>query len=237
MADSETHIFKKRFFKQELKKLKKYQTILKDVDGVFTISPFEQEYFQKKIGPHCHYVPAFHHAFQKKHRKKNGSFVLYHGNVLVSENVKAALFLIDIYKDSEFELVIASSYENEALMEEVSQHKNIILKKINTEKDLETLFNNAHINVLPTFQKTGIKLKLLNTLYQGKFVIANNYMVEDTGLENLCEIANSKEEFITITRELLKKDFTDDIVAKRIKTLAPFNPKKGAQKIIDIIFS
>jgi hypothetical protein len=89
---------------------------------------------------------------------------------------------------------------------------------------------------LPTFQKTGIKLKLLNTLYQGKFIIANSFMVEDTGLESLCELANTKDEFLTATIELFKKEFTNDIIDERMRVLDNFNPKKGAQKIIDIIF-
>lgn len=125
MAESETHVFKKRFFKQEARKLKKYQKILKKVDGVFTISPFEQTYFKEKIGEHCHYVPAFHHAFKKEHFSETGKNILYHGNVSVSENVKAALFLTDIYKNSPYHLIIASSYINEALLKEIKHYKNI----------------------------------------------------------------------------------------------------------------
>lgn len=236
LAESETHLFKKTFFKQEAKKLKKYQKVLKKADGVFTISPFEQTYFKEKIGEHCYYIPAFHHAFEKEHSSEIGKSILYHGNVSVSENVKAALFLIDIYKDSPYHLIIASSYINEALLKEIKLHENIDFIRINADSNLETLFNNAHINVLPTFQKTGIKLKLLNTLYQGKFVIANNFMVEDTGLEDLCEIANTKEEFLAISKQLFEKKFTNEIVKERMKVLDGFNPKKGAQKIVEIIF-
>ena len=58
-------------------------------------------------------------------------------------------------------------------------------QSLSNQKDLDRLFENAHINVLPTFQNTGIKLKLLNTLYQGKFVIANDDMIDHTGLESL----------------------------------------------------
>lgn len=237
LSESESNIFKKNFFKQESKKLKKYQALLKKVNGVFTISPFEQKYFERKIGNQCNYIPAFHHAFKKTNGSKKGAFILYHGNISVSENVKAAFFLIDVYKNSEFKLVIASSFENDNLLKEINLHANISFSKIKSEKDLSSLFNDAHINVLPTFQKTGIKLKLLNTLYQGKFIIANNFMIEDTGLESLCELANTKEEFLTITVALFKKEFTSNIVDERMRVLDNFNPKKGAQKIIDIIFN
>lgn len=236
LAESETHIFKKSFFKQEAKKLKRYQPILKKTTGVFTISPFEQEYFQKKIGDHCHYIPAFHKVVKKMHGTIKGKYVLYHGNISVSENVKAASFLIDIYKDSKFSLVIASSFENSNLVKEINKYVNISFSKITSEKELSLLFEEAHINTLPTFQKTGIKLKLLNTLYRGKFIIANDSMVEDTGLENLCERANTKEEFLSVTKELFTKEFTNQTVDERLKVLEGFDPKKSAQKIIDIIY-
>lgn len=236
LYESETNLFKKRFFKQEAKKLKRYQQILKKVDGVFTISPFEQEYFLQKIGRHCQYIPAFHEVLKKEHSEKKGKYILYHGNMMVSENVKAALFLINIYKDSGFLFIIASSYVHKNLIKEIDQHANISFSKIDTQNDLSNLFDAAHINVLPTFQKTGIKLKLLNTLYQSKFIIANDFMIDDTGLETLCERANTKSEFRTKTATLFNTDFSNDIVHERLRILQQFDPLKGGQKIIDIIF-
>ncbi len=52
----------------------------------------------------------------------------------------------------------------------------------------------AQINVLPTFQATGIKLKLLMALYTGRHCIVNQPMVDNTGLEELCSIQNTAEE-------------------------------------------
>lgn len=237
LADSETNLFKKRFFKQEAKKLKRYQQLLKKVDGVFTISPFEQEYFQKKTGDHCQYIPAFHEVMKKEHKEKKGEHVLYHGNMAVSENVNAAQFLIDVYKDSNFPFVIASSHVHKGLLKEIDLHKNISFSKINEQRDLSLLFDNAHINVLPTFQKTGIKLKLLNTLYQSRFVITNDFMIEDTGLESLCERANTKKEFLAKTEALFQQDFSNGIVNERLKILKQFDPIKGGQQIINTIFN
>lgn len=237
LAKSESNVFKRNFFKQEAEKLKRYEKILLNVDGVFTISPNEQKYFRKKYGVKCKYIPAFHDTEIHTNLELKGNFILYHGNVSVSENVKAALFLIDTYKDSNYQLVIASSYVNDQLAIEIVKHKNIRFHSLQGEDDLNRLFENAHINVLPTFQNTGIKLKLLNTLYQGKFVIANDFMVDGTGLESLCEKANTKEEFLTKTKELLDKIFDLKIVETRKKILHNFSPTESAKKIIDIIFN
>tara|TARA_R110002073_G_scaffold89852_8_gene212593 strand:- start:25021 stop:26136 length:1116 start_codon:yes stop_codon:yes gene_type:complete len=237
LSKSESNIFKRNFFKQEAKKLKRYERVLEEVDGVFSISPYEQKYFLKKYGDKCTYVPAFHNTKIYSNHKFNSKKILYHGNVLVSENVKAALFLIDTYKDSTYNLIIASSYRNKELGKEIEIYPNIEFKHLSNQEELYTLFEEAHINALPTFQKTGIKLKLLNTLYQGKFIIANDFMVEDTGLETLCERANTKEEFLEKSKTLLQKDFKDEIIKERRRVLENFNTTLGAKKIIETIFS
>lgn len=237
LAKSESNIFKRNFFKQEAKKLKKYEKIISQMDAVFTISPYEQAYFLKKYGKKCTYVPAFHDA--EKHTRKSTKSkrsVLYHGNILVSENVKAALFLIDVYKKSKFDLTIASSYVNKEILKEIAKYSNIDFYHIKEQNELYRLFEESHINALPTFQKTGIKLKLLNTLHQGKFAITNNDMIEDTGLEMLCERANTKKEFLQKTTELMAQDFSEKISEERQKVLVDLSPETGAQKMIDIIF-
>lgn len=236
LAKSESNIFKRNFFKQESKKLKKYEAVLHQMDGVFSISPLEQEYFLKKYGEKCLYIPAFHDAQVHTKYSAKGKFILYHGNILVSENVKAALFLIDVYKNSDYQLVIASSYFNDEVSKEILKYKNIVFHSLVKETDLNRLFENAHINVLPTFQNTGIKLKLLNTLYQGKFIIANDFMIDNTGLESLCEKANTKTEFLQKTKELFQQEFTENMLIDRKMILENFSPRSGAKKIIDVIF-
>ena len=90
---------------------------------------------------------------------------------------------------------------------------------------------------MPTFQNTGIKLKLLNTLYQGKFIIANDFMIDKTGLESLCEKANTRLEFFEKTKELYQKEFSKEIIDYRNEVLKSFSPAEGAKKISDTIFS
>jgi len=146
------------------------------------------------------------------------------------------LYLIDVYKQTNYKLVIASNYKNSEVVKEILKHKNISFNSLNDDKDLYNLFQKAHINVLPTFQNTGIKLKLLNTLRQGRFVIANDYMVDKTGLESLCEKANTKAEYLIKTAELFQKDFKSSYMEDREKLLQNFDPIHGAEKIVDTIF-
>ena len=236
LEQSESNLFKRFFFRKESKKLKRYERILEKVDGVFSISPIEQHYFTEQYGKKCYYIPAFYDATKHTVLKPEGNFILYHGHLLVSENVKAALYLIDVYKNSKYKLVIASSYKNAKVLTEISKYNNISFDTIKEQVDLFRLFENAHINALPTFQNTGIKLKLLNTLRQGKFIIANDAMILETGLEALCEIANSKAEFLTKTAKLFKCSFEASHEEKRKKLLKNFDPDTNARKISELIF-
>ena len=235
LAKSETNVFKKIFYLIESFKLKKYEPILNKVAGVFSISPFEQEYFTSKYGKKCRYISAFHNAKYLENQETKGGFILFHGDLRISDNIKAALFLINVYKNSSFKLVIASSNKS-SIINEINKHKNISFETIDTKKELESLFREAHINTLVTFQKTGIKLKLLNALYQGKFIIANTKMIADTGLENLCELANTKEQMLQKTRFLFSKEFSETEIEKRKEQLKSFSPSLSAKKIKNIIF-
>ena len=99
---------------------------------------------------------------------------------------------------------------------------------------MDELIRDAHINILPTFQATGIKLKLINALFSGRFCLVNNKMIQNTGLEKLCIIANSKKEFITKISKIVGVDFTKNHILERKNTLNIFNTSANAKKIIEL---
>lgn len=236
LSKSEKNILKKIFFFIEGRKLKRFEKNLKNATGIFTISPFEQDYFARIYTEKSHYIPAFHEAKFNLNHSKKGQFVLFHGDLRVADNIKAALFLIDTYKNTEYKFVIATSILEKRINSEVHKYDNISIEDIPTQNHLDELMKKAHINTLFSFQKTGIKLKLLNTLYRGKFIIANSPLIEDTGLESLCNLANSKEEILKTTAALFSKDYLEIETQNRISALQKFNPTVSAKKIVAIIF-
>ncbi len=233
---SEERIDKKIFFKSEAIKLRYYENILHKSDTIITISPFEDAYFRKKFGIKATYIPAFHQNTTVKKLSQSGNYALYHGDLRVSDNKRAVHFLITVFKELDYQLIIASSFKENAILQEINKYKNISFVDIKNQEILEELLQNAHINVLPTFQKTGIKLKLINTLYNSRFCIVNREMIEDTGLEDLCNICNSKEEFIRKIIELSQTKYDNQERTKRINYLKVFDTKENAQKIIDLIY-
>ena len=75
---------------------------------------------------------------------------------------------------------------------------------------MNDLVHKAHINVLPSFNKdvTGLRIKLLHALYQGRHCVVNQPMVEGTGLEDACHIGSSANAFASIILQLYHQPFT-----------------------------
>lgn len=236
LAKSEQSFFKKLFFYLEGYKLKKFEKQLHKCDGIFTISPAEQIYFTKEYGKKTTYIPAFHRSEFKKHKTEKGKFILWHGDLRVSDNIRVANQLISIFKDTDYKLVIASSFKDKSVIFNLKNFKNIDFVTLHQQQILDNLLEDAHINILLTHQKTGIKLKLLYSLYQGKFIIANSKMIDETGLETLCAVANSPKEILANTKLFFEQNFTQEAIEKRKAILQAFSPQKAAQKIIDVVF-
>ena len=86
---------------------------------------------------------------------------------------------------------------------------------------MEELVKNAQVHVLVTFQETGLKLKLLNTLFAGRHVIANKKMLAGSGLDNLCCIANTADDLVLACNQYMEMPFQVASIEERIKMLIP----------------
>lgn len=236
LSKSETGKRKKLFFKTEAQKLKKYEAILQKATHILSISPYEHAYFKANYGNKTIYTPVFFNEEKKPFVETDKKFALWHGDLKVVDNQKAALFVIEVFsKLTNCSLVVASNTKNDKVLKEVSKYKNIRFDNLSKEGDLDILFQTAHIHPLVTYQKTGIKLKLLNTITNGKFVIANTLMTEDTGLEELCERANTLNQFRKSIPKLMDLEFTEATRVQRNKLLANFSGSTSAKGIIDLL--
>lgn len=221
---AEKNYAKKSFFKLEASRLKKYESVLKHADLIGAISPNDHRYLSGKYEQTFHW-PPFHTNEEVTSETGRGDFILYHGNLGVAENHKAAKYLINnVFAGTDLPLVIAGSNPAYELKSLVQRHDNVkLFSDISTEK-IEQLIRTAHINILHTAQATGIKLKLINALYQGRHCLVNSKMVDDTGLESLCYVANTSSAFKEQLTKLWDEEFSEDEIVERQKVLeAEFN--------------
>jgi CO dehydrogenase/acetyl-CoA synthase epsilon subunit len=197
----EKSFFKRVYFGMEGKKLQRFEKVLNKASHIAAISAADAKNLSERY-KNVHHITAFHPNEEVKIAEGKGAFCLYHGNLEVGENNEAALYLVNqVFSKIKTPLIIAGRKPSVELTEAISKYDHIKLKaNINTQ-DIDELIRTAQINVLPTFQATGIKLKLLAALFTGRYCVVNSPMVANTGLENLCSIQNSPEE---MTKEITR---------------------------------
>ena len=238
LARVEKNVFRKYYFYNESNKLQSFQKILKKADGIAAISLNDTAYFQKRCA-NVKTIMAFHSNNEVTIKKGKGDYVLYHGSLNVGENNEAALYLIkNVFNDLKIPLIIAGNHPSKELKDAVKNKKYIELKNNISTEEIYKLIRNAQINILPTFQATGIKLKLLAALYQGRHCLVNSTMVKDTGLEKLCVIKDSPEEMKSSVKKLFSVPFSQEEIKQREDILLHngFSNKQNIQELIKFLF-
>ena len=236
LAKVEGNIFKRYYFYNEAGKLLKYEQVLKNAAGIFAISPNDTKYFSAKYA-RVQYVTAFHPHEAVTSKPGRGDYAFYHGNLAVGENNEAALYLVNkVFDDLSQQLIIAGSKPSDELKKAVRAHPNISLLDDLNHEQIQEYIADAHFNILPTFQSTGIKLKLLSALFAGRFCIVNKPMVDNTGLEPLCILANTPESMKEKIRSVFEKEFTEKERKRREEILLrDFSNVANAKKILSTV--
>ena len=108
-----------------------------------------------------------------------------------------------------------------SLLKAAAPFPNIHIEANPTEELMSELIHEAQVHALVTFQATGLKLKLLNSLFAGRHTMVNSMMVTGSGLEQLCHIANTPEGMIRTCRELMQTEINPESVEQRSNALYP----------------
>ena len=219
ISKSETSFFYKILFYLESKKYEHFDKIIHKFDKVMALSHFENEYANRKFGNSV-YVPVFHGNEMNNRLSSFGKYALYHGDLRTSDNNRAVAFLIKVFKKiPNYSLLIASSCGADFVKRKKASASNISFVSIKNEDHLDDLLESAHINVMLSFQQSGTKLKLINSLYKSRFCIINKNMVDDEMVRNCCEMAETETEFIAAVNRLRSQPYLD--FEKRKSVLAP----------------
>ncbi len=238
LAKTEKNYFRKLYFINEAKSLKNFEKKLKLADGLAVISKNDYKYFSRKY-KNVFTVSAFHPNETVEILPGKGKYALYHGSLEVNENHHAAMYLVkDVFKNLKFHLIIAGNKPKRELLQAVESSSNIEIRTGLSVDQIHQLVREAQVNILPTFQATGIKLKLLLALYQGRHCLVNTPMVIDTGLEELCHIADDCADMQSELKKLFKLPLEQKEIDKRkeILTQNGFMNSFNADFLISKIF-
>ena len=238
LAKVESDIFKKYYFYNESVKLKRYESILKKADLLLAISKNDEAYF-KQFYNNVAFVPAFHPFKTVNSMLGKGDFVLYHGNLSVAENTNAVKFLIsNVFNDIDIPLKIAGLNPSKNLINLINNGHGRDVELISNPDDetLGNLIKNAQINISITAQKTGLKLKLLNTLYNGRHCLVNEKMLSGSELDELCIIANDHASMKRQVKSLFNKEFNESNINNRKQKLTSiYNNGHNVEHLIKLI--
>ena len=236
LAETEKSFRKRLFLRMESRKLRRFESVLAKATGILAISNKDYEYF-KKTYDNVYLIPAYAGFDKVDVLEGQGDFVLYHGTLDISENYNAAEFLIkEVFKGTDIKLKIAGMNPPRHLVKLVANEPNVELIENPEDDDLQELVRNAQINILVTAQATGLKLKLLNALFNGRYCVVNDKMVEGLDINDLCYVANSAIEIKTVVSDLMTKPFVEEQVAIRKSRMDAFyNPSRATDKLVELL--
>ncbi len=237
LAKNENNILKKIFFISESKKLLNFEKQVYPGKQIASISSTDNDYFNNTYH-NSSLIPAFHPYSEVNIASGFGDYILYHGNLSVPENIEASTFLIkNVFPFIQFPCIIAGKQPDKSILRNAEGLSNLTIIGNPDKLLMEDLISSAHINILPGFQQSGLKLKLLAALFRGRHCIANSKMVSGSGLESFCLQAEGASEIINMANELILKPFEIDEIQKRMEYLSVhFNNKLNATKLIQLIW-
>jgi len=236
LYQNESNVLKSFYFLYEATLLKFYQKKL-SLDPTFVfVSEEDQEIFKTKYHQRNQiFLPCFLPWQKTSSVTGKGNYCLYHGNLSVSENIYAALWLASsIFSQIDFTLIITGKNANE-LKDKLPENSNIQLIETPSDDELSLLIRDAHINVLPSFNNTGVKLKFLHAMFEGRFCVTNEAGAKGSGLHSGFHTANDNESMIQLIKELLSKEFTEEDIRQRSELARLYNNDINAEKLIELL--
>lgn len=226
------------FFYTEYKKLRKYDTLLQNANHFSCLSETDIEYYSAKYDASRTSLEfVFHEHESVKCLTGRGTYILYHGNLSVLDNY---MLLVDLLngdlKECAYPIVIAGKNPAPILKELVEKRNNIQLVENPSDEELLSLIQNAQICLALAQNPSGIKLKLINSLFLGRFVFSNEQAFAGSGLEKVIIDVSSG-----ISNDLLdtymQQEFSESIITQRKQLLMEkYNNRKNAIQLIKHIF-
>ncbi|HNY54152.1 MAG TPA: hypothetical protein PKI86_00935 [Chitinophagales bacterium] len=224
----------KIFFYQEYKKLKEYDKQLIHADVISCLSQTDYEYYQEKFPDKkvsLDYV--FHENNNINSIPGKGDYILYHGNLSLSDNYNLIIQLLsNDLKNCTYKIILAGKNPHTTLQQFVKGKNNIELISNPTDEILNGLMKEAHICLAMAANPSGVKLKLINSLFNARFVISNEAALTGSGLDSLVYIAEEND-LPDLIDKLMLKEFKQDEIDERNSLLSEkYNNLNNARQII-----
>ena len=232
-------IYKKLYYAWESKLLFRYEKSIARKVLIAAVSEQDILVYQSKFkADKIIYLPVFLPYKMVSVLEGMGCYCLYHGNLSVPENEKAAFWLLEnVFNDLETSFVIAGRNPSKHLKNAAAKRQSTCLVSNPSQEEMQDLITKAQINILPSFNTTGIKLKVLNALFNGRHCVVNKAAVTGTILANTCHVGSGHADLKSIITRLYHQSFSEeDLQLRRSLLEGMFERSKNAQRLIQWIW-
>lgn len=206
-----------------------------------------EEFYKIKCQKYKIIPIIYNNIFTEEKNIKKKNQVIFTGSLDMEANIEAGLFLIENYKKilekKNLKLVLAGRNPNSRLIEKIKElevEDKVELIGNPTKEEMEVLLRESLIYISPVFVGSGMKTKIIESLFYGLPVIASEHSI--IGYNNLekkyVKVFKNKniEEIDIFIEELLKENGKSNI-EKEIRKYyeVNFSIKKIIKEIEEII--
>ncbi|MGZ3851699.1 MAG: hypothetical protein ACXVBX_02840 [Flavisolibacter sp.] len=236
LRHNESNRLKALYFLYEATLLSRFQKQLPKEPYYLFVASTDKESFKSRFSqPNQIFLPCFVPWQKVTSLSGGGKYCLYHGNLSISENINAALWLAkSVFPSTNTPLIIAGKNAN-YLKGRFPANLNVILVNNPTDHELSGLIKNAHINVLPSLNSTGVKLKLIHALFEGRFCFSNQAGVSGSGMDGAVTLLETTSDWIEAIKAVMKSEFTDVMVRERESYLSIYDNECNARKLMELL--
>ena len=232
---------KKIYYLRESNLLKKYEhEIVSKATAFWGVTHKDVDIYRNELG--CKtidylsvYLPP---TWEVNCPEGMGHYCMYQADLSVEVNEQAATWLLEkVFSKIEVPFVVAGKNPSKKLEKLAYERLHTCIVANPTEKEMQDMITKAHINILPSYHTSGIKLKLLNALYNGRHCLVNEATVAGSGLETACHIGKDATEFGSIIKQLNNQPFTkDQIMLRKNLLLKMFDNEANAKQQVKWIW-
>ena len=237
---AERSLLKKIYYLHESNLLRGYEERIANRVKILAVSSKDADHYRQELGAtDIETLPVFLPFHDIESKEGTGCFCLYHGNLSVTENEKVVVWLLKkVFAHLQMPFIISGKNPSARLERLAEQYPQVCLIPNPSEEEMHDLIAKAQVNILPSFNCTGVKLKLLNALFNGRHCIVNKDAVEGTGLEGICHIATGADDVRCHISELFTRPFRHEDIEARKKLLdGIYDPKGNLEKLMEACFT
>ena len=241
LQQSCTSPLKKIYYWRESALLKKYeQSIVTKATALWGVTHKDVDTYRNELG--CNtidylslYLPP---EWEVNSTLGTGNYCLYQADLSVEVNERAAIWLLEnVFHKLEVPFVVAGKNPSKKLEKIAYLKQHTCLVANPSVQKMQEMIAKAHINILPSYHTSGIKLKLLNALYNGRHCLVNDATVVGSGLESACHIGKDASDFAAIINRLNEQPFGNAEIALRKKLLqGMFDNEANARQQVNWIW-